>query len=93
MKDTHTISCQYSLAEEFWLLYFNHYLYATGTITAKEFKAMIEKIAVHSRGFLTVASPVIIAALGIQATFGIGLELLEIPGVQWSKRIMSSAIR
>lgn len=47
MRDAHPTSRQDNLAQEIWLSYFNHYLYATGTITTKEYKAMTEKIAIH----------------------------------------------
>lgn len=49
MKTTHPESRQYSVAEELWLIYFNRYLYDTGTITMKEYKAMCEKIAIRCR--------------------------------------------
>jgi len=33
------------LSEDLWLNYFNQYLFENGTITEKEYKKMIEKIA------------------------------------------------
>ena len=33
------------LSEDLWLNYFNRYLFENGTITEKEYKKMIEKIA------------------------------------------------
>ena len=33
------------LSEDLWLNYFNRYLFENGTITEKEFKKMVEKIA------------------------------------------------
>ena len=33
------------LSEDLWLNYFNRYLFETGTITEKEYKKMVEKIA------------------------------------------------
>ena len=32
-------------AEDIWLNYFNHYLFEHGTISEKEYKKMVEKIA------------------------------------------------
>ena len=34
-------------AEDMWLNYFNQYLFENGTITEKEYKKMIEKIAIR----------------------------------------------
>ncbi|MBQ5889457.1 MAG: hypothetical protein IIW73_00685 [Clostridia bacterium] len=33
------------LSEDLWLNYFNQYLFENGTITEKEYKKMVEKIA------------------------------------------------
>lgn len=33
------------LSEDLWLNYFNRYLFENGTITEKEYKKMVEKIA------------------------------------------------
>lgn len=33
------------VAEDIWLNYFNHYLFEHGTISEKEYKKMVEKIA------------------------------------------------
>ena len=33
------------LSEDLWLNYFNRYLFGNGTITEKEYKKMVEKIA------------------------------------------------
>ena len=33
------------LSEDIWLNYFNRYLFENGTITEKEYKKMVEKIA------------------------------------------------
>ena len=33
------------LSEDLWLNYFNRYLFEKGTITEKEYKKMVEKIA------------------------------------------------
>ena len=33
------------LSEDLWLNYFNRYLFDNGTITEKEYKKMVEKIA------------------------------------------------
>lgn len=33
------------LSEDLWLNYFNQYLFESGTITEKEYKKMVEKIA------------------------------------------------
>ena len=49
MKTTRPESRQYSVAEELWLIYFNRYLYDTGTITMKEYTAMSEAIAIRCR--------------------------------------------
>jgi hypothetical protein len=37
--------CERRFAEDSWLNYFNRYLFENGTITEKEYKKMIEKIA------------------------------------------------
>lgn len=36
------------LAEALWLNYFNNFLFREGTITEKEYKRMVEKIAMWS---------------------------------------------
>ena len=36
------------VAENIWLNYLNRYLFSSGTITEKEYKAMTEKIAARS---------------------------------------------
>jgi len=45
------------LSEDLWLNYFNRYLFENGTITEKEYKKMVEKIANRkakfSRGITT----------------------------------------
>lgn len=45
------------LSEDLWLNYFNRYLFENGTITEKEYKKMVEKIANRkaklSRGSVT----------------------------------------
>ena len=45
------------LSEDLWLNYFNRYLFENGTITEKEYKKMVEKIANRkaklSRGRIT----------------------------------------
>lgn len=38
--------CEKHLAEALWLNYFNNFLFQEGTITEKEYKRMVEKIAV-----------------------------------------------
>ena len=35
------------LSEDLWLNYFNRYLFENGTITEKEYKKMVEKIAIR----------------------------------------------
>ena len=46
------------LSEDLWLNYFNRYLFENGTITEKEYKKMVEKIANRkakfSRGGTTI---------------------------------------
>jgi hypothetical protein len=37
--------CEIRLSEDLWLNYFNRYLFENGTITEKEYKKMVEKIA------------------------------------------------
>ena len=39
--------CERRMAEDIWLNYLNRYLFACGTISEKEYKKMIEKIAIR----------------------------------------------
>lgn len=39
------------LSEDLWLNYFNRYLFENGTITEKEYKKMVEKIAYRKAKF------------------------------------------
>lgn len=40
-------------AEELWLCYLNRYLYEQGTITEREYKRMVEKIAMRKPSSLS----------------------------------------
>lgn len=42
------------MAEDLWLNYFNRYLFENGTISEKEYKKMVEKIAERKAGFRTI---------------------------------------
>ena len=42
------------LSEDLWLNYFNRYLFENGTITEKEYKKMVEKIANRKAKFSRV---------------------------------------
>ena len=43
--------CEKRFAEDMWLNYFNQYLFENGTITEKEYKKMVEKIAYRKAKF------------------------------------------
>lgn len=47
MKTTSANSRETAMAEEFWLNYFNKYLYDHKIVSAKEYALMTEKIAVR----------------------------------------------
>ena len=42
------------MAEDLWLNYFNRYLFENGTISEKEYKKMVEKIAERKAGLRTI---------------------------------------
>ena len=45
------------LSEDLWLNYFNRYLFENGTITEKEYKKMVEKIANRKAKFSRGRTP------------------------------------